>query len=127
MKSTTRPTLGGLLRSLSGLARPAKPEAERLRQQLIALFRNHPKNLYTPQQLYLSVRPSSPELMSVVLDELAREGVVRRIFRVESPRSHNGIGDFASITDIPPRIYDKNVEEEIEVEPSLIRPIFKTA
>src|SRR4051812_40820666 len=67
-----------------------KPPRKATRERLIALFRKPEAREYTPQQLYLLVRPPSPELLASVLDELTQQGIVRRVFRVESPRSHGG-------------------------------------
>ena len=108
------------------IGRLLRPRPDRIRQQLIELFQNRPGREYTPQQLYLEISPSSAEALALVLDELSREGVVRRVYRVESPMSHSGIKDFSSIEEIPEVLHDWTVDQEIEVDPSFIRPIFKT-
>jgi hypothetical protein len=115
--------------SLSGSGRiidSVSSSSRAVRYRLVQLFRENPGREFTAQQLFLKVRPPSAELLSVLLDQLTREGVIRRVFRVESPRSHGGIKDFQSIADIPDVLHDWTVDEDIEVQANLIRPIFKT-
>lgn len=97
-----------------------------VRDRLADLLKKGEAREYTLQQLYLLVKPSSPEQLALALDELERSGVITKVYRVESPRSHGGIGDFKSIGAIPKTIHDWTVDEDVDVDPSLIRPIIKT-
>jgi hypothetical protein len=101
--------------------------SERLRAKLLELLKE-PDREYTLENLYLRVQPRpAPEQLSIILDQLRQQGAVRRIYRVVSPTSHIGIGDYASFDEIPDRLFDRTADREIQVEPENIRPIFKTA
>src|SRR5690349_4092412 len=82
---------------------------------------------YTFDHLYKLVQPSSPESLASILVELNSRGVIERVFRVESPVTHVGLGDFRSLDAVPPEIRDETVEEDLVIEPRHIRPIFKVA
>jgi hypothetical protein len=109
-------------RSMSNAARGSRG---RLKAKLLRLFTQAPQTEYTPQHLFLLVKPPSPDVLALVLDELEKNGVVTRVFRVESPTTHGGIRDFNSIDEIPPIIHDWTTDEDIEVGPELIRSVFK--
>ena len=98
--------------------------AQRLRKALLKLLQE-PNREYTFQSLYLKVHPQSAELLARVLDQLAQQGEVRRVFRVESPITRIGIGDYSTIDEIPSVLYDRTADQEINIEPTNIRPIFK--
>jgi hypothetical protein len=112
--------------SMAGTDQRGAEPANRIRHELEQLFRTNPGREFTFQSLFLKANPPSSELLAVVLDDLARGGKVRRVFRVESPTTHVGLGDFASIVDIPEVIRDEAAEADVEVRPDFIRPIFKT-
>ena len=82
---------------------------------------------YTFDRIFQLVQPRSVEALAAALEQLSRAGIVHRVYRVESPSTHVGIGDYDSITDIPNRLYDRSADEELEVDPKSIRPIFRTA
>jgi hypothetical protein len=98
-----------------------------LRDAVLNLLRRNPGREFTFQTLYLKLRPRTAESLALVLDDLARHGAIRRVFRVESPTTHIGIGDYPSIDEIPTRLFDRTSDQDVNVAPDDIRPIFKTA
>jgi hypothetical protein len=78
----------------------------------------------TFDHLQLLVRASAPETLAGMLTELTRIGILRRVVRVES-RSHGGIQDFESATEVPDRIFDWHIDEEIKVTPDLLRVVYQ--
>lgn len=101
------------------------PQQRALLARLQSLFDQQAE--YTFQALVSLVRPPTPELLALLLDELARRGVVVRIFRLESPFSHGGLRDFPSVFDVPNTYYDEDFEREFEVRPENVLPIFRRA
>jgi hypothetical protein len=91
------------------------------------LFQRNRGREYTFQRLMMLTRPANVEILAMVLDELARTGQVTRVFRVQSEKTMAGLGDFPSLADVPSRLYDRTADEDLEVDPQDIRPIFKTA
>jgi|SRR5260370_163557 len=84
-----------------------------------------PGEVYTFDHLYREVSPSYAQTLSLVLGELTRRGVLEKLVRVESPFTKGGIKDFASVSDVPERIYDWHSGQEIEVRPDNLRVLFK--
>lgn len=72
--------------------------------------------------LVAKVNPTSVSSLSVILAELTKAGLLRRIIRVESPTMRGGIKDFSSLEEVPPTISDwRGDEQEIEVTPDRLR------
>ncbi|SRR5713226_1529198 len=84
-----------------------------------------PGEVYTFDRLYEEVSPPSREVLSLILGELVKRGVLEQLVRVESPSNKGGIKDFASVNDVPERIYDWRSAREIEVQPDDLRVLFK--
>ncbi|MGK5012112.1 hypothetical protein [Janthinobacterium sp. MDB2-8] len=78
----------------------------------------------TSQRMYDLVRPSSLRVLVRMMARAAELGVVEKSVRVESI-AKGGIGDFASVSDIPPVIYDSRLGYEVEVSLEQIRLIYK--
>jgi hypothetical protein len=108
------------------IGRTAPVPLRETRDRLTALFGASPRREHTFEELYLAMEAPSAAHLAVALDQLAREGRVRRVFRVGSSRSPGGLADFASIVDIPAVLPDGRLDEPIEVDPDFIRPIFRT-
>ncbi len=79
---------------------------------------------YTFENLFRAVGASSPEIFALILTDLARLGSVRRVFRVESPFTHRGLGDYETLDAIPDRIRDQLVEQEFTPTPSDIKTVY---
>jgi hypothetical protein len=85
-----------------------------------------PGEEYTFDHLYQEVSPRSPELLSLILTELVKQGFLEKLVRVESPQG-GGIGDFPSVADVPDTIYDWRSDREMEVQPQNLRVLFKVS
>lgn len=81
--------------------------------------------VYTFDRLYDVVSPSSPQVLSLILSELVRRGILEEVVRVESPESHGGIGDFGSVEEVPDTIFDWRLNREIEVRPENVQVLFR--
>jgi hypothetical protein len=92
-------------------------------QKLASSWR--PGEVYTFEHLYQKVSPSSPAVFSLMLSELVQRGFLEKLVRVESPSNQGGIKDFASVSDVPDRIYDWRSDREIEVQPDNLRVLFR--
>jgi hypothetical protein len=80
---------------------------------------------YTFSHLVERVRPASPEAFAAALVELEGTGVLHKVFRVESPFTHGGIGDFESLLDVPTEMHDPRSDQDIRVRPQDVRVVFK--
>jgi hypothetical protein len=100
------------------------PHEQQALKGLAELVRSSKKREMTFDHLVSWLNPRSVESLALILAELTRAGVVTRVIRVES-RTHSGIGDFASLNDIPPRMHDYSTDEEIEVTPDNLRIVYK--
>lgn len=94
---------------------------DELKRRVLALFDRG--EMYSFAHLVEVLNPPSPELLSRVLTELAQEGFLRKILRVESPAG-GGIGDFQSLSQIPREIYDERTDRMINVTPDRVRVLF---
>lgn len=99
--------------------------SEPLRKALLKVFRMNPNREFTFQSLYLKVKPDSMESLALALDDLVKWGDVVRVFRVESPKTHIGIGDFGTLDEIPSVLFDRTSEEDVSVDPDNVHPIFR--
>lgn len=72
----------------------------------------------------MELKPSSPGLLALVLADLAVDGYVERLFRVESV-SGGGIGDFPNRQEVPLRILDWRRDVEVRVAPENVRVVFR--
>lgn len=85
----------------------------------------HTGEVYTFDHLYQAVSPSSPDVFSLILNELVQRGVLERFVRVESPFGGGGIKDYSSILEVPTTIHDWRSDREIEVQPENLRVLFR--
>jgi hypothetical protein len=83
-----------------------------------------PGDVYTLDRLYDLVEPSSMRVLSLILGELTRHGILQQLVRVESPTGA-GIKDFSSILDVPHTIHDSHSDRDIEVGPENLQVVFK--
>ncbi|HXO42744.1 MAG TPA: hypothetical protein VN999_14935 [Thermoanaerobaculia bacterium] len=99
-----------------------EPAGKRL---LDLLERSSPENEYTFPRLVDLVQPPTPANLAKVLAKLEQKGLVKRVFRVESPAVPGaGIRDFHSLADVTPMVYDDRQDIEIPVEPENLRVIY---
>ena len=73
------------------------PSERRVVKRLADLVNADRERQLTLDQLYSKTGASSLEAFALILDHLVREGVVRRVFRVESPFTREGLGDFDNL------------------------------
>lgn len=79
---------------------------------------------YTSARLYDLLRPSNHRVLVQLLSSAADKGLVRKIVRVVST-ARGGIGDFDSLLDIPPTLFDERIGVEVEVTPDNIILIYQ--
>lgn len=72
------------------------------------------------------VRATSIEKLAAILAELTNSGDLQRVVRVES-RDQGAIQDFESLQDVPERIHDWRIDEDIDVTPDRLRVIYKAS
>ncbi len=78
----------------------------------------------TVQRLYDLIKPSSQRVLAKILVRLAQEGIVKQIVRVES-EARGGIGDFDSLVDVPPVIFDSRIGHDVRVSMDNVRLIYR--
>ena len=101
-------------------------DAGKLHASVAKLFRKAgPNEVFTLPQLAERVRPDSVDQLAEVLAALLKEEIVDQIFRVESPKYRGGIDDYPTLKSVPPTIWDLHQGRNIEVEPNMIRVLFK--
>src|SRR5437870_5056744 len=94
------------------------PEERQSLKRLEALLNSvKAESEYTFEHLYQKIRPSSPEVLALVLSDLAARGVLQKIVRVESPVGKGGIADFSSITEVPDEIHDWRSDRSLRILP----------
>lgn len=97
-----------------------------VRRTVRRLFdRASPTEVYTLPQLAEQLHVSAVENLIAALAELTSEKVVDQVFRVESPKNRGGIEDFDRLEDIPDRIRDWRQDAEIDVDPHMVRVLFR--
>lgn len=83
-----------------------------------------PAKEFTVQRIFDTVSPVSQAVLLEILQRLVEQGVLEKILRVESD-AMGGIGDFHSLTEIPPVIWDSRSGHEVEVRLDQVRLIYK--
>jgi hypothetical protein len=78
----------------------------------------------TVQRLYDLISPSSQRVLAKILTRLVQQGIFKQVVRVES-EALGGIGDYESITDIPPVIFDSRIGRNVDVSLDRVRVIYK--
>lgn len=87
--------------------------------------KGEPAPEYTFDHLLSVLEPSSPEVLSLILAQLVKNGEIRKVIRVESPKNKGGIGDYPSILEVPTTIHDTRADKQIRVTPDLLRVVYK--
>lgn len=75
-------------------------------------------------RLYDLIAPSSQRVLAKIISRLVQQGVFKQVARVESD-AMGGIGDFDSITDVPPVLYDSRMGRDVEVRLDQINLIYR--
>ena len=100
-------------------------KAATLRRGLLRLFgAAKDADEYTLPDLQNHLNQQRLDILLPILAELTRDRVVDQVFRVISPK-RGGIEDFPSVDAVPDRIYDWHQGHDIDVEPRLIRVLFR--
>ncbi len=76
---------------------------------------------------HLSQKAGSPgiERLTLIMANLVRHGLVKQVFRIESPSGLGGIADFDSLSEIPQQIEDWRTNQALDVRPENIVVIYK--
>ncbi|MGI4813528.1 MAG: hypothetical protein ACRYGG_09380 [Janthinobacterium lividum] len=97
-----------------------------VRRDVERLFRRATAaEVYTLPQLAEQLHVRTISTLALALAELTRDHIVDQIFRVESPKNRGGIADYTKIEDVPDTIRDWRQDAEINVEPRMVRVLFR--
>lgn len=104
----------------------SRDRSSKTRDGLVALFKSAaPAEAYTVSELAERLSTQGVEELATALAELTREHVVDQIFRVLSPKNRGGIADFERLDDVPDKIVDWRQDREVDVEPQMVRVLFR--
>lgn len=101
-----------------------KVAVERLAAYLDSASASGAARELTVQRLYDLISPSSQRVLAKILVRLVQQGVFKQVVRVES-EALGGIGDFESIVDVPPVLFDSRIGRNVDVNLDKIRLIYK--
>lgn len=79
--------------------------------------------VYSVGKMFDIASPSSKDTLLRLLSRLVQQGLIDQFIRLEV--NATGQGDFASISDVPDEIVDRNTGETIEVRPDYVRLYYK--
>lgn len=79
---------------------------------------------FTLERLSDLVHPRNREELVLALGQLVRKGRLKKLIRVVSPRTQGGIGDYASLDDVPRFTTDWRSGMQIEITPEDLRFIY---
>lgn len=94
------------------------------RLERLLLERSGSRAEFTLNRLCELVKPNNRIEFALALGELVRLGGMKVVFRVVSPTTQGGVGDFDSFDDVPPEIHDWRTDTHFQVEPENLRTIF---
>lgn len=103
----------------------SRPDAAAPLRRLEAYVGKFPPRtgVFTLNSLFDAAKPQSMSQLVVLLDDLVRAGLLRRIYRIQSAAG-GGIGDYASFVEIPSSVFDVRVGREVAVGREQIQLIF---
>ncbi len=112
---------------MSWLKSLISPNSENsVRRDVERLFhRASAAEVYTLPQLAEQLHVRTVSSLALALAELTRDRIIDQIFRVESPKNRGGIADYLKIEDVPDTIRDWRQDAEINVEPRMVRVLFR--
>lgn len=73
-------------------------------------------HVFTINRILEKTKPTSTLQFAEILAFLEQEGILQKIFRVESPTTKVGIKDFSTYLDIPHVIHDPYSDTDISIE-----------
>jgi hypothetical protein len=79
------------------------------------------QKIYSITRLFDKVGPKSQYSFVEILSYLVEEGMMKRILRVESPKTRTGLHDYESLEDIPGSIHDETTDEDIDITPQDVK------
>jgi len=81
-------------------------------------------HVFTLERLVRIIRPESSWNFAYILSELARSGVLNQFVRLYSS-SGTGLEDFDSIENVPAKVHDMTIDQEVDVGPDDVKILFK--
>lgn len=78
----------------------------------------------TVQRMYDLLKPSSQRVLALLMITLVKEGIFRKLLRVESD-AMGGIGDFRTVSEIPAVLFDPSIGHNIEVRLDQVKLIYR--
>jgi hypothetical protein len=96
----------------------------RLRELIERAVSTPGRKEYTPNRLYDLLKPSNYRVLVHILTSASDKGLVRKAIRVESTSGLGGIGDFSSIIDVPPQLYDTRIGRMVDVVQDQLEMIY---
>lgn len=103
---------------------PEEPAAVTRLLELVRDGESRPgRKEYRADRLYDVLQPSNYRVLVQILSSAVDKGLLKRSFRVLSSTG-SGIGDFDSMIEIPPEIYDSRIGQTVEVSLDEIELIF---
>ena len=82
---------------------------------------------YTLNSLCDLVTPQDRDTFAMLLGDLARAGFLKLVVRVLSPGTQGGIGEYATLDEVPEVVHDWRTDSELHVSPENLRVIYKAA
>lgn len=76
------------------------------------------------ERLFDLLKPSSISALNSILSELVDARILKQVLRIESSAG-GGIGDFDTLLNVPPSIYDFRLDQEVEIRFENIRVLYK--
>lgn len=108
---------------------PRERKAIQRLQSLIESETAQPRRRYEPEytfeHLFQETGFVKPEDLALVLAELVTQGAIEKKIRVFSPTRGGGIGDFQSISEVPPVIHDWRADQDVQVTPDNLAVIYR--
>lgn len=109
---------------LKSLTSPS--EADDPRKKLLSFFAaTRPSEVYTLPEIAEKLEKWRSDVLVILLAELSRDRIIDQVFRVESPKNCGGIEDFYELSKVPDKIFDWRQRKEINVEPRMVRVLFR--
>ena len=96
----------------------------RLDEILGASRRRKRAEYYSLERLVELIEPQDRDELIVVLGQLVVSGKIKSIVRVVDPATQGGIGDFPSLNEVPPVIFDFRSGMQMEVKPEDLRFLY---
>lgn len=79
---------------------------------------------YTLERFFDVAAPSSQRVLLGIVSRLVQQGVLKKLVRVESVAG-GGIGDYESLGEVPPSLFDTRQGVMVEVQPENVRLMYK--